>query len=139
MGAWFSMASEGPGGKGVRVSLGKRMRHVGSFACWGVKPNWGDYPKAAREAILEAEEVFYPSHLYEDLLQSLGKTTFLEIIMPSWEIKSVRPASFSSWTSPIRAPAFTTVETASPESVLISLILSLPKCRLGLPWVRGCF
>ena len=52
------------------------MRHVGSFACWGVKPNWGDYPKAAREAILEAEEVFYPSHLYEDLLQSLGKTTF---------------------------------------------------------------
>lgn len=70
------MEPDGLEGKRVRVSLGKRMRRVPLFACWGVKPNWDDYPMAVREAILEAAEVFYPSHLYEDLLQSLGKTTF---------------------------------------------------------------
>jgi ribosomal protein S6--L-glutamate ligase len=62
--------------KRLRVSLGKRIRRSPSFACHGVKPNWDDYPAAAQEAILDAEEVFYPSPLYEDLLQSFGKRIF---------------------------------------------------------------
>lgn len=70
------MEPAGLEGKRLRLSLGKRIRHCREFACWGVKPNWDDYPIAVREAIWEAEQVFYPSHLYESLFQSFGKTTF---------------------------------------------------------------
>lgn len=70
------MKPDDPVEQRLRVSLGKRLRRVGAFACYGVKPNWDDYPAAEKEAILDAEEVFYPSHLYEDLLQALGKVTF---------------------------------------------------------------
>ncbi len=70
------MKPDDPAEQRLRVSLGKRLRRVGAFACYGVKPNWDDYPAAEQEAILDAEEVFYPSHLYEDLLQALGKVTF---------------------------------------------------------------
>jgi ribosomal protein S6--L-glutamate ligase len=52
------------------------MRCSPSFACVGVEPNWDDYPAAVKKAILDADEVFYPSPLYEDILRSLGKTTF---------------------------------------------------------------
>lgn len=60
----------------MRVSLGKRMRGSSSFVCLGVRPNWDDYPAALKEAILGADEVFYPSPLYEDMLHLLGKDTF---------------------------------------------------------------
>ena len=63
-------------GASVRISLGKRMRCSQSFVCFGVKPNWDDYPAAVKEAILDADEVFYPSPLYEDILRPLGKSTF---------------------------------------------------------------
>jgi len=60
----------------MRISLGKRMRCAQSFVCFGVKPNWDDYPAAVKKAILDTEEVFYPSPLYEDVLRPLGKSTF---------------------------------------------------------------
>jgi ribosomal protein S6--L-glutamate ligase len=60
----------------MRVSLGKRIRSSPSFQCVGVKPDWEDYPLEVREAVREAEEVFYPSSLYEDIFLALGKRTF---------------------------------------------------------------
>ena len=56
-----------------RISLGKRLRLCPSFRCFGVAPNWDDYPAAVREAIRNAEEIFYPSPLYETIFESVGK------------------------------------------------------------------
>jgi ribosomal protein S6--L-glutamate ligase len=52
------------------------MRASPSFHCHGVRPNWDDYGNEAKEALLNAKEVFYPSPLYEDVFRSLGKETF---------------------------------------------------------------
>ena len=60
----------------MRISLGKRMRMSSSFCCEGVQPNWDDYSDEVKEAILGAEELFYPSPLYEDVFRSLGKETY---------------------------------------------------------------
>ena len=62
--------------KKYRISLGKRLRNCPSYICFGVMPNWQDYPPEVREAIRGAEVINYPSALYEDLLQSLGKHVF---------------------------------------------------------------
>jgi len=62
--------------KKLRVSLGKRLRFCPSFACFGVVPNWDDFPDEAQKAIGDANEVYYASPLYEDLLRSLGKRVF---------------------------------------------------------------
>jgi ribosomal protein S6--L-glutamate ligase len=60
----------------MRLSLGKRIRFSPSFRCFGVQPNWGDYPAWVRKALGEADEIFYPSSLYEDIFHALGKKTF---------------------------------------------------------------
>lgn len=58
------------------ISLGKRLRGCPNVDCVGVKPNWEDYAAETRARILAAEEVFYPSALYETVLRSLGKRVF---------------------------------------------------------------
>lgn len=58
------------------LALGKRLRSSRSIRTLGVRVNWEDYPAEIRRAIREADAVFYPSVLYEDVLQSLGKRTF---------------------------------------------------------------
>jgi len=60
----------------MKISLGKRLRTSASFRCVGTYPNWNDYPAATKEAMRGAEEVYYPSAIYEDLFQSLGKRVF---------------------------------------------------------------
>jgi ribosomal protein S6--L-glutamate ligase len=60
----------------LRLSLGKRMRASPSFHCHGVRPNWEEYNDEVREALLGADEVFYPSPLYEDVFRCLGKATY---------------------------------------------------------------
>jgi ribosomal protein S6--L-glutamate ligase len=62
--------------KGLRIALGKRIRPGGEWACVGVKPNWRDFSPDARKAIEEATELFYPSPLYEDVFECLGKRTY---------------------------------------------------------------
>jgi ribosomal protein S6--L-glutamate ligase len=59
-----------------RICLGKRLRSAPSFRCLGVKSNWADYSQEEQEALNGAEEVYYPSPLYEDLFLSLGKKVF---------------------------------------------------------------
>lgn len=60
----------------LRICLGKRLRSAPSFRCLGVKPNWADYSREEQEALSGAEEVYYPSPLYEDLFLSMGKKVF---------------------------------------------------------------
>ena len=59
-----------------RISLSKRLRTNFSFHCVGTFPNWQDYPAPVQQAIREAQGIYYPSALYDDLFQSLGKDTF---------------------------------------------------------------
>ncbi|MDY0039321.1 MAG: ATP-grasp domain-containing protein [Desulforhabdus sp.] len=60
----------------MKVSLGKRLRTSPSFDCIGTYPNWNDYSATSREAIRRAKEIYYPSAVYEDLFQSIGKRVF---------------------------------------------------------------
>lgn len=62
--------------EGLRFSLGKRLRAAASVRCIGVEPNWEDYPEEVRKSLAAAEEVFYPTPLYEDVFLSLGKRVF---------------------------------------------------------------
>lgn len=59
-----------------KISLGKRLRSGSSFNCVGALPNWQDYPGIVQEAIRNADKIYYPTHLYEDLFISLGKSVF---------------------------------------------------------------
>ena len=59
-----------------RISLGKRLRSCPSFHCLGIRSNWDDYSPEEKAAVQEAETVFYPTRLYEDLFVSLGKRIF---------------------------------------------------------------
>jgi len=56
-----------------RTALGKRLRTCGGFRCIGVLPNWDDYPEDAKQAVREAETVYYPGPLYENVLRTVGK------------------------------------------------------------------
>lgn len=58
------------------LALGKRLRSSKSIRSVGVRANWEDYPLEVQHAIREANAVFYPSTLYEEVLQSLGKRTY---------------------------------------------------------------
>jgi len=58
------------------LSLGKRLRGCASVRCLGVKTNWQDYSPEELDLIRQAEKVYYPSRLYEDLFRSLGKEVF---------------------------------------------------------------
>ncbi|MEM5786542.1 MAG: hypothetical protein AAGU11_04440 [Syntrophobacteraceae bacterium] len=57
------------------VSLGKRLRKS-SIACFGISPNWSDYPEEVRESITAAEKIYYPGPTYESILTASGKAIF---------------------------------------------------------------
>ncbi len=57
------------------VSLGKRLRKS-SVPCFGINPNWGDYPEAVRQEIAQAARVFYPGPIYQQILAAAGKEIF---------------------------------------------------------------
>jgi ribosomal protein S6--L-glutamate ligase len=59
-----------------RIALGKRLRSCPSVRCLGVQTNWDAYPQDAQDAMRNAEKIYYPSRLYEDLCLSLGKQVF---------------------------------------------------------------
>ncbi len=62
--------------KKLRISLGKRLRSCPSFRSFGVMSNWEDYDFHVKELIQSADEIFYPSPLYDPLFRSLGKRVF---------------------------------------------------------------
>ncbi len=60
----------------LRVALEGRLRHCAQVITLGVRPNFTDYDPAEQRLIREAETVYYPSSLYADLLDAMGKRTF---------------------------------------------------------------
>lgn len=58
------------------VALESRLRSCRNVLTLGVKPNFADYGADAVRHIREAPIVYYPSSLYADLFEAMGKRTF---------------------------------------------------------------
>jgi ribosomal protein S6--L-glutamate ligase len=58
------------------IALEGHLRHCARVITLGVRPNFMDYDPAERRLIREAETIYYPSSLYADLLDAMGKKTF---------------------------------------------------------------
>ena len=56
------------------VSLGKRLRK--SIDCFGINPNWSDYPEDIRRKILGSEKICYPGPVYAEIFAAAGKEIF---------------------------------------------------------------
>ncbi|MFZ2447602.1 MAG: hypothetical protein WAW37_14700 [Syntrophobacteraceae bacterium] len=57
------------------VSLGKRLRKS-ALPCFGICPNWEDYPVEARKKIADAAKVCYPGPVYAEIFAAAGKEIF---------------------------------------------------------------
>ncbi len=58
------------------LALGKRLRGCATVRCLGVRTNWQDYSTEEQGLIRDADKIYYPSRLYEELFRSLGKEVF---------------------------------------------------------------
>jgi ribosomal protein S6--L-glutamate ligase len=58
------------------VALGSRLRGVPEVVTLGVKPNFSDYTFYEKDLIFKSAMVLYPSHIYAQLLTTLGKRFF---------------------------------------------------------------
>jgi ribosomal protein S6--L-glutamate ligase len=59
-----------------RIALGKRLRHSPDVETLGMRPNIADYSEAELDLLRQANTVYYPSALYEDVFLALGKRVF---------------------------------------------------------------
>lgn len=59
-----------------KIALGPRLRHCRNVITLGVKPNIEDYGKKNIALIQNASKIYYPSTLYADLFDAMGKQTF---------------------------------------------------------------
>ncbi len=58
------------------VALGARLRACPNVITLGVRPNFSDYSRYEQALIHNAEKIYYPSALYAELFDTLGKPTF---------------------------------------------------------------
>ncbi|MEN6441662.1 MAG: RimK family alpha-L-glutamate ligase [Syntrophobacter sp.] len=47
-----------------------------SLPCFGIDPNWLDYPEDVRRMITEAARIYYPGPFYEAILRASGRDVF---------------------------------------------------------------
>ena len=59
-----------------KVALGKRLRHSPLVQTLGLRPNFDDYSEIELDLLRNADTVYYPSTLYEDIFLALGKRVF---------------------------------------------------------------
>ena len=59
-----------------RVALGKRLRHSPLVHTLGLRPNFDDYSEIELDLLRNADTIYYPSTLYEDVFLALGKKVF---------------------------------------------------------------
>jgi ribosomal protein S6--L-glutamate ligase len=59
-----------------KIALGKRLRNSPAVMTLGVRPNIEDYSEAELELLRQADTIYYPSSLYEDVFLALGKKVF---------------------------------------------------------------
>ena len=58
------------------IALEGRLRFCRNVLTLGVKPNFADYGEKAMGLIRRAEIIYYPSHFYAALFDTMGKRTF---------------------------------------------------------------
>lgn len=59
-----------------RVALGRQLRHCPSVTSLRVRPNLEDYTPQEKALILEAAKVYFPTLLFVEALNAMGKPTF---------------------------------------------------------------
>jgi ribosomal protein S6--L-glutamate ligase len=59
-----------------KVALGKRLRHSPLVHTLGLRPNLEDYSEIELNLLRNADTIYYPSTLYEDIFLALGKRVF---------------------------------------------------------------
>ena len=59
-----------------RVALGKRLRHSPLVQTLGLRSNFEDYSEIELDLLRNADTIYYPSTLYEDVFLALGKRVF---------------------------------------------------------------
>jgi ribosomal protein S6--L-glutamate ligase len=62
--------------KGRKIALGKRLRHSPQVQTLGVRPNVEDYDQTELTLLREADTIYYPTALYEDVFLAMGKHVF---------------------------------------------------------------
>ena len=61
-----------------KIALGKRLRHSPLVQTLGLRPNFDDYSELELGLLRNADTIYYPSTLYEDIFLALGKRVFPE-------------------------------------------------------------
>ena len=59
-----------------KIALGKRLRHSPLVQTLGLRPNFEDYSDIELDLLRNADTIYYPSTLYEDIFLALGKRVF---------------------------------------------------------------
>jgi ribosomal protein S6--L-glutamate ligase len=59
-----------------RVALGAQLRGCAAVATIGVRPNLSDYEPWEMDLIEQASKIYFPTVLYADTLDAMGKKTF---------------------------------------------------------------
>ena len=59
-----------------KIALGKRLRHSPLVQTLGLRPNFEDYSDNELDLLRNADTIYYPSTLYEDIFLALGKRVF---------------------------------------------------------------
>lgn len=61
------------------IALEARLRNCRNVLTLGVRPNFNDYAVDEKKQIRKAEKVYYPTRLYAELLDAMGKQIFPNI------------------------------------------------------------
>lgn len=61
------------------IALEARLRNCRNVKTLGVRPNFNDYSAYEKSAIRNAKKIYYPTRLYAELLDAMGKKIFPSI------------------------------------------------------------
>lgn len=59
-----------------RIAIGRQLSHCKDVITIGAKPNISDYDDSEIQLMRQADIIYYPTKLYVDLFDSMGKKTF---------------------------------------------------------------
>jgi ribosomal protein S6--L-glutamate ligase len=60
----------------AQVAIGARLRQCPQILTLGFRPNFSDYTRQERQALLSARRILYPTAFYAGLFHAMGKPTF---------------------------------------------------------------
>ena len=122
------------------IALEARLRNCRNVMTLGVRPNFNDYTAAEKELLRNTEKIYYPTRLYAELLDAMGKQIFPSIhnyLFSQDKIKQT--ALFSLWGYPIQKPGCFMESVRKPRFWSISAILLWLKRPGDQPWGVTCF